>query len=104
MTSSIQRYCRQLPATKQLRRMELAECLKRLGLKPTQRVGGTFCFRVYKLDEWELQDLFNAAHAFYRKMMTVLHPDTGTDGKWCSRLTELWARIKMLFRRKGIET
>ena len=98
MTKTLQRYCRQLPATKQLRQMELAQCLKRLGLKPA--TGRSF--NCYKLNEWELSDLFNAAHALYRSMMAALHPDVGGSEKICARLTELWMRIKQLFKRKGI--
>lgn len=98
MTKTLQRYCHQLPATKQLRQMELAQCLKHLGLKPLQGRS----FNCYKANEWELSDLFNAAHALYRKMMAVLHPDAGSNNKFCSWLTELWTRIKQLFKRKGI--
>jgi hypothetical protein len=99
MTATLQRFCRQLPANRQLKRMPLAECLKRLGLKPDNKKRA---FNVAKANEWELSDLFNAAHALYRSMMAALHPDAGGSEKICARLTELWMRIKQLFKRKGI--
>ena len=103
MTATLQRYARQLPGEKKLVKMGLTECLHRLGMKADKKtVGGCFCFNIRKMNEWDLKTLFERAHALFRKMMTALHPDAGGSEKFCARLTELWMRIKQLFKRKGI--
>ena len=103
MTATLQRYCRQLPGEKKLVKMALPECLHRLGLQAKKKtVGGVYCFNIRNMNEWELADLFKAAHALYLKMIAELHPDKGGSTKLCARLTELWMRIKQLFKRKGV--
>jgi len=81
--------------------MPLAECLKRLGLKPDKKKRA---FNVAKANEWELKDWFDTAHQLYIKMVRMLHPDKGGLSEACSRLNELWSRIKILFQRKGVST
>ncbi len=100
MNAALAKYCRHLPATRQLRQMQLAECLYRLGVKPTSGRS----LNVRKMNEWELADLFKSAQQLFRKMVAMLHPDRGGSNTLCSKLNALWVRIKTLFRRKGVET
>jgi hypothetical protein len=98
MTRSLQCYFRQLPATQKVNRLPLANCLRRLGVKPATG----YWFKLSSMSVYQLLDVFHAAHMKFREMMSKVHTDIGGSQEACSRLTELWARIKFLFKRKGI--
>jgi len=55
-------------------------------------------------NRFELQDLYDRCRTVWRERIAKLHPDRrGGDGRECAKLNELWQRICVLMRRKGVE-
>ena len=92
-----------------MNRERLDRCLLRLGVVPpmTRNHSGESVriFMPYhkRKDPWYLYDMVMKGKEIYHSLIVNLHPDKGGDLEQCLQLNELWARIKELALRKGIE-
>ncbi len=93
---------------RQADRLTLQQCLRLLGVKPLKRYANNqFGYRLYpscKPSFSYLYDLYDAARARFLKLCRTLRPDLNINHEQSVALLVIWARTKMLFARRGIET
>lgn len=122
MNEQLVKTLRGLPARRRLDKITISEGLKLMGIKPVaqelrypQRPGpgnsftaaigtkSTLSFRIGKLNEWELADLFEVAHKVWKKGCKIIKTQFIENHELASKWNELWNRIKQLFKQRGVE-
>lgn len=79
-------------------------CLEALGVQHRRRHGERSLRKAsfWVRNEANLNAILFDAKQLYRKLVAKLHPDRGGCEEQCRRLNQIWQRIELLFRRKGI--
>jgi hypothetical protein len=99
---------RNLPSNGRIGRMTLSQCLDVFGMPKHAYIGPHgnrqnkyLTFSLRRLNQWQLQDLFESAHEHWiagcKIIQTQFEKNHGAAAAW----NALWLRIKFLFKKRG---
>ena len=102
---------RNLPVKGRVERMTLTRCLSCLGVPKSRRIvktgknrnEGFPSYNMLHLDEYDLRDLFDRAHDIWLAGCKAIQTQHVRNHELAALWNALWQRIKLLFRRRGVE-
>ena len=101
---------RNLPVKGRVERMTLSRCLFYFGMPKSIGIGRNGknegrvpSYNLLRMDVFDLQDLFKKAHQHWLAGCKAIQTQHVRNHELAARWNALWHRIKVLFRRRGVE-